>query len=160
MPAHGQPKKGEQIGRAWNSNATKVYLVVNENGLPWAIDIAPANKGEVIACKGVVQQVPKGSWLTGDTAYDAAWFRKWLASRGVRTSIRFKAYYHGGIKGLMPSRPAENPAVNRQRWHVERAFAWFMGFKRLNIRYERRAMLYKAFWHLAASMILFNALPG
>ena len=44
------------------------------------------------------------------------------------------------------------------RWVVERTFAWFKHFKRLTVRYERRADIHLAFPKLAASLICFSAL--
>ncbi|WP_156635583.1 transposase, partial [Methylobacterium sp. Leaf123] len=42
------------------------------------------------------------------------------------------------------------------RWVVERTHAWFNRFRRLPIRYERRADIYEAFTSLAASLITLN----
>jgi transposase len=39
------------------------------------------------------------------------------------------------------------------RWVVERTLAWFSRFRRLTIRYERRADIFAAFHHLAAALI-------
>jgi transposase len=44
------------------------------------------------------------------------------------------------------------------RWVVERTFAWFRHFKRLTVRYERRADIHLAFLKLAACMICYSAL--
>lgn len=134
--------------------------MVNEHGQPWAVDIRAANRGEVKVCLSVACKVPKKCWLTADMAYDAPWFRKWLLNRGVWPSIRFKAFWHGGRHEKLPGRPAENPAVNGQRYVVERSFSWFETFKRLNIRYERHDYLYKAFWELASVCLLWRALTG
>ncbi|MFJ6613792.1 transposase [Streptomyces sp. NPDC091289] len=38
------------------------------------------------------------------------------------------------------------------RWVVERTFAWLHGFKRLRIRWERRAEMYEAFLKLACCL--------
>jgi len=39
---------------------------------------------------------------------------------------------------------------------VERSFAWLHGFRRLLVRYERRADTHKAFLALACCMICFR----
>ncbi len=39
------------------------------------------------------------------------------------------------------------------RWVVERTLAWFARFRRLAVRYERRADIFSAFHHIAASLI-------
>lgn len=42
--------------------------------------------------------------------------------------------------------------LGRHRWVIERTFAWFTGYRRLTIRYERSARLYCAFVTLAAAL--------
>lgn len=39
------------------------------------------------------------------------------------------------------------------RWVVERTFAWLYGFRRLRIRWERRADIHEAFLELACCLI-------
>lgn len=43
--------------------------------------------------------------------------------------------------------------LGRWRWGVERTFAWLHRYRRLRIRYERRAELHQAFLSLACSLI-------
>jgi transposase len=43
---------------------------------------------------------------------------------------------------------------------VERDFAWLNQFKRLAVRYERRADIHEAFLHLGCSVICLNALEA
>jgi len=47
--------------------------------------------------------------------------------------------------------------LGRYRWVVERDFAWLNQFKRLAVRYERRADIHEAFLHLGCSLICLNA---
>ena len=48
--------------------------------------------------------------------------------------------------------------LGRHRWVVERTFAWVNQFRRLIVRYERHADLYRAFLLLAAAIICFRSL--
>lgn len=41
----------------------------------------------------------------------------------------------------------------RKRWIVERTFAWLFNFRRLFVRYEREARLFKAFICMAFAII-------
>ncbi len=43
--------------------------------------------------------------------------------------------------------------LGRHRWVVERTFAWLLGCRRLNVRYERRADLLQGLLHLACTLI-------
>jgi len=48
--------------------------------------------------------------------------------------------------------------LGRHRWVVERTFAWLARFRRLAIRYERRADIHLAFTLIACSLICLRAL--
>jgi transposase len=41
---------------------------------------------------------------------------------------------------------------------VERTLAWLARYRRLSVRYERRADIHEAFLHLGCSLICFNYL--
>lgn len=46
--------------------------------------------------------------------------------------------------------------LGRHRWVVERTLGWLARFRRLTIRYERRADLHLAFTTLACSLVCWN----
>ncbi|MBP2315901.1 IS5 family transposase [Azospirillum soli] len=46
--------------------------------------------------------------------------------------------------------------LGRHRWVVERTLAWFARFRRLTVRYERRADIHQAFSTLACALIAFK----
>jgi transposase len=53
--------------------------------------------------------------------------------------------------------------VGQWRWLVERTFAWLNQFRRLRVRYERRADIHEAFLSLGCLQICwhhFRSLPG
>lgn len=63
-----------------------------------------------------------------------------------------------GIKSRMARRGIESSErLGRHRWVVERTFAWLNRFRRLRIRYERRADIHFAFTKLACALIVFRA---
>jgi transposase len=43
--------------------------------------------------------------------------------------------------------------LGRHRWVVERTFAWLAQYRRLIVRYERRADIHRAFFTLGCSLI-------
>jgi hypothetical protein len=63
------------------------------------------------------------------------------------------------LSGLLPARRREtarrgiesSQLLGRHRWVVERTFAWLARFRRLTIRYERRADIHHAFLPLATT---------
>ncbi len=48
--------------------------------------------------------------------------------------------------------------LGRHRWVVEWSFAWLYRFRRLTVRYERRANIYQAFLVLGCALICCNYL--
>jgi transposase len=62
------------------------------------------------------------------------------------------------VPRIAPRRIEPSDRLGRHRWVVERTFAWLTRFRRLVVRYERRAALLRAFLHLASALICFKAL--
>jgi hypothetical protein len=48
--------------------------------------------------------------------------------------------------------------LGRHRWVVERTLAWLNRYRRLRVRYERRADIHEAFLYLGCSLICLNYL--
>jgi len=83
--------------------------------------------------------------LHADKAYDIPRCRGYLRKRGIACRIARK-----GIES--------SERLGRHGWVVERTLAWLARFRRLAIRYERRADLHLAFLDFACALICFNAL--
>ena len=64
-----------------------------------------------------------------------------------------------GIKGRIARRGKDtSERLGRHRWVVERTLAWLALYRRLSVRYERRADIHEAFLHLGCSLICLNYL--
>lgn len=74
-------------------------------------------------------------------------YRRQLAARGITPIIARRGKPH-------------NTGLGRQRWPVERAFAWLHQFRRLRTRWERRVDIHQAFLGLACSVICLRKLRG
>ena len=57
---------------------------------------------------------------------------------------------------MMPTSTARSSHRGRHRWIVERTLAWLNRFRRLAIRYERRADIHEAFVILGCALIWLN----
>jgi transposase len=55
-------------------------------------------------------------------------------------------------------RRREPLGLGRERWVVERTFAWLHGFRRLRTRYERLPELHQAFLDLGCAVICLRML--
>jgi transposase len=89
-------------------------------------------------CRGRPRRRPKK--LHADKAYDHAACRRACRERRIVPRI--------ARRGIDSSE-----RLGRYRWIVERTLAWFARFRRLAVRYERRADICEAFHHLAAAVI-------
>jgi IS5 family transposase len=80
-----------------------------------------------------------------DKAYDSSRCRQALRSRGVIPRIARR-----GIES--------RERLGRYRWVVERTLSWLNRFRRLKVRYERRAEVHEAFLSLGCALICWQAL--
>ncbi len=83
--------------------------------------------------------------LHADKGYDFPRCRKALRRRGIKARI--------ARRGIDSSE-----RLGRHRWVVERTLAWLSRYRRLAVRYERRADIHEAFLHLGCSLICLNYL--
>jgi transposase len=83
--------------------------------------------------------------LHADKAYDIPRCRRALTRRRIKVRI--------ARKGVDSS-----ARLGRHRWVVERTLAWLSQFRRLTIRYERRADIHEAFLSLGCALICFRRL--
>lgn len=82
--------------------------------------------------------------------------------------MRDKAYHSNfrevtlHVKSIEPPLPRrgtnDETGLGRQRWVVERTIAWLRQFRRLRVRYERRADIHQAFLSLGCILICFRTI--
>lgn len=83
--------------------------------------------------------------LQADRAYDSEPHREGLRSVGIRPLIARRRTAHGS-------------GLGRTRWVVERTLSWLHQYRRLRVRYERRADIHEAFLHLGCALICWKRL--
>jgi transposase len=83
--------------------------------------------------------------LLADRGYDSDPHRAALRRLGIRPVIARRKTPHGS-------------GLGRQRYVVERSIAWLHGFRRLRLRWERRADLHEALLKLACCLICWRCL--
>lgn len=129
----------------------KRHVIVDASGSPLAVRLSPANRHDSQLFEPLIDAVPpirpcvgrprrRPAKLHGGKGYDDPRCRRACRKRGIVPRIA-----QGGIES------GERPG--RHRWVVERTLAWFSRFRRLTVRYERRADIVEAFHHLAAALI-------
>jgi transposase len=83
--------------------------------------------------------------LYADRGYDSDPHRRVLRRQGILPLVARRRTPHGSRLG-------------HYRWVVERCLAWLHQFRRLRIRFERRADIHEAFLALGCAMICWNFL--
>jgi transposase len=85
--------------------------------------------------------------LHADKAYDSSALRRALRARRITPRL--------ARRGIDSSE-----RLGRYRWVVERTFSWLLGYRRLSVRYERRADLLQGLLHLACALMCLNFLAS
>jgi transposase len=80
-----------------------------------------------------------------DRAYDAENLRRTLRARRILPLLAMRNTRQGSGSG-------------RWRWLVERTFVWLNQFRRLRVRYEKRADIHTAFLSVARVLICWRRL--
>src|SRR5450830_155827 len=135
---------------------SKHHLLVDASGIPLACTLTGGNRNDVTQLLPLLDAVPAlRGWvgaprrrpdrLLAERGYDHDRYRRRLRARGITPLIGRRGSEHGSGRG-------------RHRWVVERSIAWLHGFRRLLVRYERRADIHEAFLTLACCMICFRRL--
>jgi transposase len=78
--------------------------------------------------------------LLADRGYDHDKYRRELRRRGVKPLIARRGSEHGS-------------GLGKERWVVERTFAWLHNLRRLRTRYERSPELHLAFMLLGCAVV-------
>jgi transposase len=130
---------------------SKRHVVVERHGLPLTVRLTAANRPDPSVFEELLDSIPpikrpqgrprkRPAKLHADKAYDIAHCRAAVRRRGIRCRI--------ARKGVESSK-----RLGRYRWVVERTLAWLGRFRRLVIRYERRADIHQAFLHLGCALL-------
>jgi len=93
----------------------------------------------------MLDALPKANALLGDRGYDAEWFRKALAERGITACIPSKR----NRKAPIP----HDAVLYRQRHRIENMFRRLKDWRRIHTRYERCAHTFMSAICIAAPVI-------
>ncbi len=158
----GQPQRaGQKGGEQTGPNPTdrgkpgsKYHLVVDRTGIPLAVRLSAANAHDAKQLLPLVDAIPeiigprgrpgrprkRPAKLHADKAYDSSDLRRALRARGITPRVARRG-------------TDSSERLGRHRWVVERSLAWLLGYRRLGVRYERRADLLQGLLHLACALI-------
>ena len=143
------PTEGVKLG-------SKRHLICDGRGVPLAIQLTAANRNDSQQALSLVDAVPllqgergrprhRPDCVIGNRGYDAEAIRRGLRARHILPLLAMRNTKHGS-------------GLGRWRWVVERTFAWLYQFRRLRVRYERRADIHEVFLLLACAVICWHHL--
>jgi transposase len=146
---------GDKVGLTKKGKGTKWMLVVDGTGLPLGFHLDGANRAEVKLAEQTLDTIrvsrPRGrpkqhpQKLVADRRYDSSAFRRALRGRGIRMCIPPKR--RPKTWKAKRGRPiVARKGDYRQRFKVERSFAWLGNFRRLLIRWEHLFGVYRSFF--------------
>ena len=152
-------KGGEAVGpnpTDRGKTGSKRHLLTERDGVPMVVLQSPANTHDSRLFEPLIDAVPpikrprgrprkRPEKLHSDKGYDYPRCRAALTERGIKVRI--------ARRGVDSSQ-----RLGRHRWVVERTLAWLSQYRRLTVRYERRADIHQAFLHLGCALICLHFL--
>jgi transposase len=135
---------------------SKHHLITCGAGNPLAAEATAANVNEVTRLVALIDAVPpvrgrrgrprrRPKSVYGDRAYHSRKSRRELRSRRIKVRVARPGDPHGS-------------GLGRKRWVVERTLSWLHQYRRLRVRYERRADIHEAFLTIGCCLICFKQL--
>lgn len=129
--------------------------MVDRTGVPLSVTLSAANVHDKRMLETAVDAIPpikqprgrprrRPHKLHADKAYDFRDVRQALRRRGIVPRI--------ARRGIDSSE-----RLGRYRWVVERTLSWLNRYRRLQVRYERRADIHQAFLTLGCALICWRA---
>ncbi len=143
------------MGKTKRGKGTKLVALADASGLPLSVCAASASPHEVTLVGETLRASfveGKPERLIGDRAYDSDPLDAELREEGIEM---IAPHRRNRKKKTQDGRKLRR---YKRRWKIERLFAWLHNFRRLVIRYERRAENYLGFVRLGCIVILLRYL--
>ena len=162
------PAKGGKIGYDGNKKVkgVKISALVDNDGLPLSIVVAPANIHDSKFCLLTIERlkikIPIGRPITrpggvmADAAYDSEEIRKYNRKRGIKTNIPVNEINR--MKRRVGRPIKYDKEEYKKRNAVERFFRWIGLYKRIFLKYEQLEVSYLGLVQLACAMMLWRVL--
>ena len=157
--------KRHWVGKKTGKNPTdrgklgvKRSVLTDARGVVLGLVIAPANIHDLKLAQPTLNSIPirrpkpsgrQRQHLCADKAYDSREFRCCAARRHYTPHIK--------SRGQETQEKKRHPHAKARRWVNERTQSWFNRFRRILIRWEKKAENYLAELHFVAAWIAFRA---
>jgi transposase len=132
-------------------------VLTDGRGVTLGLIIAPANRHDIKLAMPTLDSMPvhrpqPGPWhpqhFCGDKGYDDGTFRKRLKRRHYRVHIK--------SRGEEIEEHKRHPHAKAHRWVNERTQSWYNRFRRVLIRWEKKAENYQAILEFVAGWTAFR----
>jgi transposase len=123
---------------------TKIHMLADSFGRPLRFLLAAGQSHDILAAPMLLQGYTAEAVLA-DRAYDSNALRSLIAEIGAKVVIPSTRSRSQPIP--------HDPLIYRCRNHIERCFNKLKHFRRFATRYDRRAIHFLGFIHIAATMI-------
>src|SRR5712692_1744772 len=150
-------KRGAAVGPTRRGKGTKIMALVDRHGLPLACSIASASPHETQLVEPTLyhrflSEIPER--MIGDCAYDSDGLDQRLRQR-YRVELIAP---HNPTRTRPPTQDGRALRRYRNRWKVERFFAWLHNYRRLVTRWEFHAENFFGMLQLGCASILLRHL--
>ena len=144
---------GDLVGLTRHGKGSKIQALANDDSLPIAIQLESANPHEATTAPALLDLLDEmPNIIVADRAYDSDPLRDDVAERDSKLLVPHKK------NRKKPPRDQEQIGRHyRQRWLVERLFAWLAPYRRLATRWEADPLNYTTWLDLAVSLIYVRA---
>ncbi len=136
----------------------KRSLLTEGHGVPIGLAVAGANRHDMKLVRATIESIvverpaateaePQGMCL--DKGYDYDEVREILVEFGFTAHIK--------ARGEEAKALHQEAGKRARRWVVERSHSWMNRFRRILVRWDKKAENYLAFLHFACALIAFRA---
>jgi transposase len=151
---HVRPGKkgGACVGKTKRGKGTKIMLLIDGRGMPLAADVHSASPAEVTLIEPLLKRQllrRRVRRVIYDRAADSDQLRRRLACRGVQLICP-----HRSNRVRRATQDGRSLRRYKRRWKVERSISWLFNFRRLTVRYERYAHLFRGLLQLACAFVI------
>lgn len=133
-------------------------MLTEGHGIPLGVVVDGANRNDMKLVEGTLESIPierpqpsaqEPQNMSLDAGYDYEEVRSTIDEWGYTAHIR--------SRGEEQDAKMHIPGYRARRWVVERTHSWMNRFRRLLIRWEKKAENYLALVHFACAFIAFSA---
>jgi transposase len=139
----------EHVGLTRHGKGSKIQALCDEHSRPISFQLTSANYNDSTITTGLLDSTCElPALIVADKAYDWDYLRDAFDERGTKLLAP-----HRANRGKPPRDQEHIGRHYKQRWRVERFFAWLAAWRRLATRWERNIERYWQWLCLGTSLI-------